>query len=398
MRDRAMERMRRANALARRPGDGAATRPRSFSTLDLSRRRIVLPPSMPDSPSSSVLPIPWETFFSHAPLPMGVLARKGADARFHEVNAASAAQLGKTPSEVCGRTALELGIPPGLVQAWLMGLDAVQELRKPLDVRWQLSTDHGLRTFTSRVLPLPGGKDSTQYFGHITQDWTGARNLSIDDAAERERLAGALASALAEEIEAPLEQLLGLIGVVADEVGALADTDPALELEECGRVLASAMLLARRAHLPIHDLREFLRPVPYSPGPVDPGECMRSALRLVSSQVKRSCGVRTDILPATLVQADEPRLRHALARVLLEIARGPGLAHARLGDLLVSMTREVSVLEMVITRTDHCPLPQGDLGTCERLVREAGGLLRVESGIGPGYRVRIALPLVHVRD
>jgi len=84
--------------------------------------------------------------------------------------------------------------------------------------------------------------------------------------------------------------------------------------------------------------------------------------------------------------------------VLLEIARGPGLAHARLGDLLVSMTREVSVLEMVITRTDHCPLPQGDLGTCERLVREAGGLLRVESGIGPGYRVRIALPLVHVRD
>ena len=82
----------------------------------------------------------------------------------------------------------------------------------------------------------------------------------------------------------------------------------------------------------------------------------------------------------------------------LELDGGAGGVWARLGDLLVSMTREVSVLEMVITRTDHCPLPQGDLGTCERLVREAGGLLRVESGIGPGYRVRIALPLVDVRD
>jgi signal transduction histidine kinase len=353
---------------------------------------------MPDSPSSPPLPIPWEEFFSHAPLPMGVLARNGEDARFLQANAASAAQLGKAPSEVSGRSALELGMPPALVQGWLMSLDAVHQLGRPLDVRWQLSTAHGLRTFTSRILPLPDRGSSTLHFGYINQDWTGAQDLSIDHAAERERLAGALASALAEEIEAPLEQLLGLIGVVADEVGALADTDPTLELEECGRVLASAMLLARRAHLPIHDLREFLRPVPYSPGPVDAGECMRGALRLVSSQVKRSCGIRTDILPATLVQADEPRLRHALARVLLEIARGPGMAHARLGDLLVSVTREVSVLEMVITRTDRCPLPQGDLGTCERLVREAGGLLRVESGIGPGFRVRIALPLVHLRD
>ncbi|HZJ56094.1 MAG TPA: PAS domain-containing protein [Myxococcaceae bacterium] len=353
---------------------------------------------MPEQPSSSlVLPVPWEDFFSHAPLPMGVLARKGEDARFLEANTASAAQLGKEPSQVAGRTALELGIPPALVQGWLMALEAVHQLGKPLDVRWQLSTDHGLRTFTSRVLPFPDREASTQHFGHITQDWTGARDVSIDDAAERERLAGGLAAALAEEIEAPLEQLLGLIGIVADEVGALADTDPTLELEECGRVLASAMLLARRAHLPIHELREFLRPVPYSPGPVDAGDCMRSALRLVSSQVKRSCGIRTEILPATLVQADEPRLRHALVRVLLETARGPGTAHARLGDLVLSMTRDVSVLELVITRTDRCPLPQGDLGTCERLVREAGGLLRVESGVGPGFRVRIALPLVHLR-
>src|SRR5262245_7700114 len=353
---------------------------------------------MPDSPSSLIFPVPWEDFFHHAPLPMGVLARNGKDARFLEANAASAAQLGHIPSEMAGRSALELGIPPPLVQGWLMSLDAAHQLGKPLDVRWQLATRHGLRTFTTRLLPFAdGGSEPWQRFGYINQDWTGAQDVALDDAAERERIAGALAAALAEEVETPLEQLLGLIGVVADEVGALADTDPTLELEECGRVLASAMLLARRAHLPIHELREFLRPVPYSPGPVDAGECVRSALRLVSSQVKRSCGIRTDILPPTLVQADEPRLRHALARVLLETARGPGLAHARLGDLLVSVTREVSVLELVLTRTDRCPSPQGDLGTCERLVREAGGLLRVESAIGPGFRVRIALPLVHLR-
>jgi len=265
-------------------------------------------------------------------------------------------------------------------------------------VRWQLATGHGLRTFTTRLLPFSDGGEPMQHFGYINQDWTGAQDVALDDGAERERIAGALAAALTEEIEAPLEQLLGLVGVVADEVGALAETDPSLELEECGRVLASAMLLARRAHLPVHELRGFLRPVRYSPGPVDAGECMRSALRLVSSEVKRSCGIRTEVLPTMLVQADEPRLRHALVRVLLETARGPGMAYARLGDLVVSMTRETSVLELILTRTDRCPVPQGDLATCVRLVREAGGLLRVEPNVGYGFRVRIALPLVQLRD
>jgi len=353
---------------------------------------------MPDSPSSPlVLPVPWEEFFSHAPLPMGVLTRKGGDARFLRANAASAAQLGRDPEEMAGRSALELGVPPALVQGWVMSLDAAHQLRRPLDVRWQLSTGHGLRTFTTRLLPFADGGEPMQHFGYINQDWTGAHDVTLEDTAERERIAGALAAALTEEVEAPLEQLLGLIGVVADEVGALADLDPSLELEECGRVLASAMLLARRAHLPVHELRGFLRPVPYSPGPVDAGECVRSALRLVGSEVKRSCGIRTELLPMALVQADEPRLRHALVKVLLETARGPGMSYARLGDLLVSMTREVSVLELTITRIDRCRM-QGDLETCERLVREAGGLLRVEPHVGHGFRVRIALPLVQLRD
>jgi len=179
---------------------------------------------------------------------MGVLSRTGDDARFEESNAASAAQLGLQPSEMTGRSALELGIPAPLVSGWMMALDAAEQMQAPLDVRWHLSTRHGLRTFTSRVLLLPEQRGSTLLFGHVTQDWTGAENVAVGDQAERERLAGALASALAEEIEAPLEQLLGLIGIVSDEVRALADIDPALELEECGRVLASAVLLARRAH------------------------------------------------------------------------------------------------------------------------------------------------------
>src|SRR5690242_19895736 len=307
---------------------------------------------MPESPSPLLLPVPWEDFFNHAPLPMGVLSRNGADARFLKANSASAAQLGRQTAEMAGRSALELGLPPALVEGWLMALEAAHQGGKPLDVRWQLSTGYGLRTFTTRLLPFADGGRSEQHFGYINQDWTAAQDVHLDDAVERERLAGALVSALTDEVEAPLEQLLGLIGVVADEVGALADLDPTLELEECGRVLASAMLLARRAHAPVHELREFLRPVPYSPGPVEAAECMRSALRLVSSEVKRSCGVRTEILPAAFVQADEPRLRHALIRTLLETARGPGPAFARVGELVVSMTRETSVLELVITRAD----------------------------------------------
>jgi len=351
---------------------------------------------MPDSALSAatILPVPWEDFFSHGLLPMGVLSRNGEDARFVKANAASAAQLGRQPAEMAGRSALELGIPGPLVQGWVGFLEAAHQLGKPLDVRWQMSTTYGLRSFTTRLLPFSMADESVQHFGFISHDWTGAANAALDDMAERERLAGALVASLAEEVEAPLQQLLGLMGVVADEVGALAESDPELELQECGRVLAIAMLLARTAHLPVHELREFLRPVASSPGPVDPGVCLQSALRLAGSQVKRSCGIRTEPMPSVLVHADEPRLRHALVRVLLETARGPGLSYARAGDLLLSMTRDDARLELVITRTDRCPTPQGDLATCEALVQRAGGTLRVEPWVGTGFRVRISLPLL----
>ncbi|HTS82469.1 MAG TPA: hypothetical protein VMH40_17835 [Myxococcaceae bacterium] len=350
---------------------------------------------MPESPSNAALfHVPWEEFFSHATLPMGVLSRNGDDARFLKANAASAAQLGLAPPEMAGRTALELGIPGPLVEGWLMALDMVHQLRAPLDVPWQLSTPFGLRSFKSRVLPFPDRGGSTQHFGYINTDLTGENTTHLGDQIERERLAGALASALAEEIEAPLEQLLQLIGIVTDEVGALAATDPELELEECGRVLALATILARKAHLPVRELREFLRPQGFSPGPVDAAESVRSALRLVGSEVKRSVGLRVDTLPASLVQADEPRLRHALIGVLLETARGPGPAFARVGDLVVSMQKDDRMLELLITRTDRCPVPQGDLARCEILVREAGGSLRVEPWVSGGFRVRVTLPLM----
>ena len=352
---------------------------------------------MPESPLNPVLlPVPWEDFFSHGLLPMGVLSRNGDDARFVKANAASAAQVGRDPSEVAGRSALELGIPPALVQAWLMSLQAAHQLGKPMDVRWQLASNYGLRSFTTRLLPFPLADEPMQHFGYISQEWTGAATAPLDDMLERERLAGALAAALAEEVEAPLQQLLGLMGVVADEVGALADSNPELELQECGRVLAIAMLLARTAHQPIHELREFLRPVASSPGPVDAGACLESALRLAGSQVKRSCAVRTEPMLSALVHADEPRLRHALIRVLLETARGPGPSYARVGDLLLSMTTDDRRLELVITRTDRCPTPQGDLATCEALVHRAGGTLRVEPWVGTGFRVRISLPLLQM--
>jgi len=325
---------------------------------------------------------------------MGVLTWEGADARFLEANAASAAEVARRPREVCGRSALEIGIPLELVQGWGIALDSAHRARRPLDVRWQISTSHGFRTLTTRVLPLPDPRGHSPRFGHITHDWTGSGAPRPDDAAERERLAGRLASALANDIEAPLEQLLGLIGIAADEVGVLAESNPELELEECGRVLAEAALLARRAHLPVREFQEFLRPVSSIPGPFDASECLRSALRLAGSELKRWCAPRADGLMTAFVVADEPRLRRALVLALLEVARGPGGQLARTGDLHVSMATDDRQLELVLTRTDPCPLPEGDFASCAVLLRDAGGVLRVERHARQGFRVRITLPLL----
>jgi len=347
-------------------------------------------PSSPDS----VLPVPWEDFFKHALVPMGVLTWVGDDGRFLEANAASAAELGMQVAEMRGRSALELGLPAPLVKNWGLSLEVAHQLGAPIDVRWQVATAQGMRSFTSRVLPLRDGRDLTDRFGYINHDWTGADRPQNDDAAERELIAGRLAVALAEDIEGPLHQLLGLIGIASDEVGALAATNPELEMEECARVLAEATLLTRKAHLPARDLREFLRPLESVPGPVDVGECVRSAMRLVRSEVKRSAQIRADLLPATLVRADEPRLRHALVRVLLDAARGPGSRLVHTGDLCLSMTTDDRQLELVVTRTDRMPSPAADIARWESLIRESGGTLRVEPYVGTGFRVRIGLPLL----
>ncbi len=352
---------------------------------------MTVPPS-----DAAALPVPWEDFFTHATVPMGILTWEGSDGRFIHANAASAAELGKDVREVCGRSALELGIPAPLVRDWGRALEVAHSLRKPIDVRWQLSTVRGMRSFTSRILPLRDGQDLNQRFGFINRDWTGSEIAQLDDAAERERLAGRLASAFAEDVEGPLRQLLALIGVASDEVGTLAETNPELELEECARVLAEATLMTRRAHVPARELREFLRPVTSVPGPVDAGEAVRSVIRLVGTEVKRSAHLQVDRLPGALIRADEPRLRHALVRVLLETARGPGPEFARSGDLCLSMTTDDRELELVITRTDRNPIPQGDLESCERLIRQAGGTLRVEPFVGSGFRVRIGLPLLRL--
>jgi len=352
---------------------------------------------MRDSSSVDSVPqVPWEDFFKHALIPMGVLTWIGDDGRFLEANAASAAELGKQVEEVRGRSALELGIPAPLVKNWGLSLEVAHQVGAPIDVRWQVATAQGMRSFTSRVLPLRDGKDLTDRFGYINHDWTGADRPQHDDAAERELIAGRLAIALAEDIEAPLNQLLALIGIASDEVGALAATNPELEMEECARVLAEATLLTRKAHLPARELKEFLRPFTSVPGPVDAGECVRSAMRLVRSEVKRTSQIRADLLPAVLVRADEPRLRHALVRVLLDTARGPGSQLVHAGDLCLSMSLDDRQLELVVTRTDRMASPAADIARWESLIREAGGTLRVEPHVGTGFRVRIGLPLLRL--
>ena len=112
--------------------------------------------------------------------------------------------------------------------------------------------------------------------------------------------------------------------------------------------------------------------------------------------VRLASGLRVDPMPGVLVEADEVRLKHALVRVLLETARGPGVSFARVGDLVVSMNMDDRQVELVILRTDRCLTPQGNLGACEDLVRDAGGTMVVEPFVGTGFRVRIALPLIRL--
>ncbi|MGO9829272.1 MAG: PAS domain-containing protein [Myxococcaceae bacterium] len=187
--------------------------------------------------------------FNQSSLGVGVVEWLGDDLRYLAVNPSSAARLGRSMEEVRGRRASELGVPPAAFPALSsLAADAVQR-GGPARGDWEIHTVHGVRCFSTTVLPLPTPVGRPPRFAYVTEELTRLRELE-------QRLGGPEGTkSLATDVEQPLADALGVLDMVGDEVETLAAIHPELELEDAADGLRDAQRHTRRAH---QNLRHLL--------------------------------------------------------------------------------------------------------------------------------------------
>jgi hypothetical protein len=191
----------------------------------------------------------FHLLFTQSPLYVGVLEWLGGDARYLAVNPATAVRLGRPASEIRGRFARELGLPPDGCVAWARLVAEALRRGVPIRAEWEVRTERGLECFRSTVVPVPAPPGAAPRFAYLTEDLTRLRALE-------QRLAGteSPSDVLAADVEQPLANALHVLDVAGDEVETLAAIHPELDLSDAADALRAGIRNTRRAHQKLRDL------------------------------------------------------------------------------------------------------------------------------------------------
>jgi putative nucleotidyltransferase with HDIG domain/PAS domain S-box-containing protein len=219
--------------------------------------------------------------FEMPSLAIGVIELDTHDLRFVSVNQASAQALGRSPWELSGRWATELGLPADRIKHWVEHGTKCLEQGTPRRFEYLEHTPRGPRTFSTIICPITGTGNPTARISFVAEDITDHCRV------EQENLA------LSAEVEMQLDRIQSLrtidrainsgldlptlLNIVLDQGLAQLDVD------------AAAILLRapHRTGLEYASTRGFLRPP--TPGQVDP---LSHGPRATAFLERRVCAVR----------------------------------------------------------------------------------------------------------
>jgi PAS domain S-box-containing protein len=215
---------------------------------------------------------------------------------------------------------------------------------------------------------------------------------------------GMLAAGVAHEVSNPLQVILGNLELLApsadDESKRVAYEDVCDAAERIRAVVSEMKALSRR------DDEGTL-------APFDVRRAVEASLRMTKHETFHRAKVVQDLGEVPAVDGNESRLVQVLVNLLVNAAHaipigrpreneirirtrvGPGpSAVVEISDSGCGMSTEVQrrVFEPFFTTK---PIGHGTglgLAICERIVKEFGGTLQIESAVGKGTLVRVALP------
>jgi signal transduction histidine kinase len=356
------------------------------------------PPIVPDREKL------MRAFFDESALMHSVAELDGNDFRYLIVNAKAAAQVGKTPAEVEGRTASEVGVPRRVIDAWLPVILAALALSSAT------RTDFSARgrVMSSTIIPMGRSSSGLPRFGFVSEDVTEQRQLKEHlEIVERRALVGAVAAGAAHEIKNPLAFATANLQFAREELEATRFP----RQEEIVAALKEASEGLGRIGFLSNDLIALSRTVSSPSVLTDVRALVERALALTKLEIRKTAQIELQLAAVPLVMADPVRLEQVFLNLLInavEAMRGIKREAHRLTLRTFGVDQRV-VIEVEDTGSGIAAenLPKvfesffstkGTAGTglglslSAEFVQALGGKLTVASHEGRGALFRVVLP------
>ena len=255
-----------------------------------------------------------------------------------------------------------------------------------------------------RCVPLHEGEELLGVLAVFLDRSERERSQELLARADRLASMGTMAASIAHEINNPLTYVMGNVEVVLAEPDELPS--PVVE------ALRDVQVGARAIERIVGDLKLLSAPDQQLQHPIDVKVVVQRSLRMVARQVRARGRLEAALSPTLPVLADSVTLGQVVINLVINAAQA--LRDAYDEDQVVRITTGHDGLYSIITVEDNgCgipeeirdqifdpffttkPLGEGSglgLAVSHQIIRECGGLLRVESAPGVGTKMIVMLP------
>ncbi len=231
--------------------------------------------------------------------------------------------------------------------------------------------------------------------------------------ADRMASVGTLAAGVAHEINNPLAYVISNLDLIAEEIRAMSGDPGPGRLQELSDLIGEARQGSERIRKIVRGLKTFSRADAERRLPLDVHPVLDVASNIAANEIRHRARLVKDYGDMPLVSADEARLAQMLINVLVNAAQAIPEGHADRNEIRVTtrtdtagraiievrdtgsgMTRDVQARifdPFFTTKPVGIGLGLG-LSICHGIVSALGGDITVESEVGKGTLVRVALP------
>jgi signal transduction histidine kinase len=233
--------------------------------------------------------------------------------------------------------------------------------------------------------------------------------------AERMATVGTLAASVAHEINNPLSAVVANLELALRQLDGLGDRP---ELEDLQAELRDAHEAAHLVRQIVRDVKVFSRGGDERPAPVDVRQVLDSTARMAWSEIRHRARLQKQYDDVPPVWATDARLGQVFLNLIINSAQAIDVGRAESNRIRLSTRTDARGWALVEIADTGAGIPAEQLprvfapffstkpagmGTglglsiSSRIVKELGGEIRVESRVGRGTTVSVALPSASAR-